>query len=154
LLHLWPLAHLAAAVTQWSLAGCDFLVARGEGWPRTYFYVADVPAWWTWVFYLALFAALTIPRVRQRWQQLGVAMLAWLCVGLVSGALRPTPPEFRCTFLAVGHGGCTVLETADGRIVLYDAGSMSGPDVTRRFIAPYLWSRGIRRIDEVILSHT
>src|SRR5262249_1148413 len=55
--------------------------------------------------------------------------------------------------LAVGHGGCTVLETPDGRVLLYDAGALSGPDVTRRLIAPYLWSRGIRRVDEVFLSH-
>jgi competence protein ComEC len=59
----------------------------------------------------------------------------------------------RCTFLAVGHGGCTVIETPDGRVLLYDAGAISGPDITRRFIAPYLWSRGVHRIDEVFLSH-
>jgi competence protein ComEC len=57
------------------------------------------------------------------------------------------------TFVAVDHGGCTVIETPDGRVLLYDAGTISGPDVTRRQIAPFLWSRGIRRIDEVFLSH-
>jgi len=41
----------------------------------------------------------------------------------------------------------------DGRTCLYDAGAIAGPDVTRRQIAPFLWSRGIRRIDEVLLSH-
>jgi len=61
--------------------------------------------------------------------------------------------ELCCTFLAVGHGGCTVIETPDGRTLIYDAGALSGPDVTARQIAPYLWSRGIRRIDEVFLSH-
>jgi competence protein ComEC len=30
---------------------------------------------------------------------------------------------------------------------------MAGPEVTRRQIAPFLWHRGIRRIDELILSH-
>src|SRR5205823_5258557 len=59
----------------------------------------------------------------------------------------------RCTFLAVGHGGCTVLETPDGRTLLYDAGALAGPDVTRLKIAPFLWYRGIRRIDEVFISH-
>jgi len=46
-----------------------------------------------------------------------------------------------------------VLETPDGRTLLYDAGALGGPDVARRQIAPFLWSRGIRRIDEVLLSH-
>ena len=45
------------------------------------------------------------------------------------------------------------METPDGRTLLYDAGALGGPDVTRRQIAPFLWSRGIRRIDEVFLSH-
>jgi competence protein ComEC len=30
---------------------------------------------------------------------------------------------------------------------------MAGPDVTRLKIAPFLWHRGIRRLDEVFLSH-
>ena len=62
-------------------------------------------------------------------------------------------PEFRCTFLAVGHGGCTVLETDDGRVLVYDAGAVGGPDLTRRHIAPYLWHRGIRRVDDLLISH-
>jgi competence protein ComEC len=45
------------------------------------------------------------------------------------------------------------MEVPDGRVLLYDAGAMGGPDVTRRHIAPYLWTRGIRRVDEVLLSH-
>jgi competence protein ComEC len=90
---------------------------------------------------------------QRHWRWAVPASLAWVCVGLVSGATRPTADGLRCTFLAVGHGGCTVLETPDGRTVLYDAGSLAGPDVTRRQIAPFLWNRGVRRIDEVILSH-
>jgi competence protein ComEC len=79
--------------------------------------------------------------------------LAWLCIGLLSRAIALPADELRCTFLAVGHGGCTVLETPDGRTLLYDAGALGGPDVSRRQIAPYLWHRGIRRLDEVFLSH-
>ncbi len=41
----------------------------------------------------------------------------------------------------------------DGRVLLYDTGSMRGPDVTARVVAPFLWSRKIRRIDDVVLSH-
>ena len=83
----------------------------------------------------------------------GIAGLGWLCAGLAAGAARTTSDEMCCTFLAVGHGGCIVIETPDGRTILYDAGSLAGPDVTRRQIAPFLWHRGIRRIDEVIFSH-
>jgi competence protein ComEC len=148
-----PLALVAAWVTQWSLEGCDGLVAWAEGWPGSYWYVPDVAGWWVWAFYAALFAGLTVEYLRQRWRALGLALLAWLCVGLAAGAVRQRANELRCTFLAVGHGGCVVLETSDGRTLLYDIGTLSGPDVTRKFIAPYLWRRGVRRIDEVFLSH-
>src|SRR5439155_26542421 len=46
-----------------------------------------------------------------------------------------------------------VIETPNGRVIVYDAGATGGPEVTRRHIAPFLWSRGIRRIDDLILSH-
>jgi competence protein ComEC len=148
-----PLVPLLAWLTQGSLSGCEFLVNLGESLPGGYWYVPGVPDWWLWAFYAALFALLTQPRLRLRWRWAVVAGLAWLCVGLLSGSARLPSNELRATFLAVGHGGCTVLETPDGRTLLYDAGAMSGPDVTRHKIAPFLWHRGIRRIDEVFLSH-
>jgi competence protein ComEC len=148
-----PLIPVFAWVTEMSLAGCELLVNFGDRVPLGRWYVGNIPHWWLWVFYLGLLAVLTQKPLRLRWRWAGLAGMGWLCVGLVGGSSRPAGDEMRCTFLAVGHGGCTVLEMPDGRTVLYDSGAMNGPDVTRRQIAPFLWSRGIRRIDEVILSH-
>ena len=148
-----PFAAVIAPLVYYSLAGCEFLVDLCDGWPFARFYVGDVPLWWLWIFYIALSAFLTQRPLRRRWRW-GIAVgLGWLCVGLLAGVVRPPSDELRCTFLAVGHGGCTVLETADGRTLLYDAGALGGPDVARRQIAPFLWHRGIRRLDEVFLSH-
>ena len=72
---------------------------------------------------------------------------------MVAGLLEAPTDELRVTFLAVGHGGCTVIETPDGRTLVYDAGALGGPEMTRRQLAPYLWRRGTRRIDELFLSH-
>jgi competence protein ComEC len=150
---VWPLAPLFAAPMRWSLAGCDFLVDLGDRLRSGCWYVSDLPEWWLWVFYAGLLIALTMQQLRRWWNWALLAGLGWLCVGLLGGAARLPADELRCTFLAVGHGGCTVLETPDGRTLLYDAGALGGPEVTRRQIAPFLWSRGIRRIDEVFLSH-
>jgi competence protein ComEC len=141
-----------AAIVYGNLFGCEWLVDRADAW-RTHLYVPDVPIWWLVIYYSAFLAWLTQLPLRVRWRWGVVAGLGWLCVGLLAGAARLPDDELRCTFLAVGHGGCTVLETPEGRTILYDAGAMSGPEVTARRIAPYLWSRGIRRIDELILSH-
>ena len=75
------------------------------------------------------------------------------CSGWSLGLQPRTSDEARITFLAVGHGGCVVIEAPDGRVLLYDTGTTAGPDAMRRVVAPYLWSRGISRVDEVFLSH-
>ena len=60
----------------------------------------------------------------------------------------------RCSRVtAVGHGLAVVIHTPGDQVLLYDCGRMGDPSVGRRIIAPALWSRGLSRIDEVILSH-
>jgi competence protein ComEC len=148
-----PLAGLIAPLVHVCLVACENLVDTFDHLPASHFYVGDVPEWWLWVFYPGLLAALTQQPLRRRWTRTLAAGLGWVCIGLLAGAARLPDGELRCTFLAVGHGGCTVFEAPDGRTLLYDAGALGGPDMARRIIAPYLWSRGIRRIDEVFLSH-
>jgi competence protein ComEC len=148
-----PLATPFAWVVHYSLAGCEGLVDLAERFPGAYFHVGDVPEWWLWIFYLALLLFLSNPALRVHWRWAVPAGLGWLCAGLALATVRLPADELRCTFLAVGHGGCIVLETPDGRTLLYDAGAIGGPDCARRQIAPFLWHRGVRRIDEVFLSH-
>jgi competence protein ComEC len=147
------LVPLFAYPTDWGLGGCEFLVDLCDRMSWARIYVADVPEWLLWLFYPSLLAVLMLEPLYRHRRLAATAAAAWLGVWFLSGAMRPTPQEMRCTFLAVGHGGCTVIETPDGRTLVYDAGAVSGPDVTRRIIAPYLWNRGIRRIDAVFLSH-
>ncbi len=147
------LASIFAVPVYWSIASCEFLVDVGATLPGAFFYVPDIPGWWLCIFYLGVFAFLTLGWCRLHPKVfLGFAAL-WLAMGIVQlfGVFRSF--EFRCTFLAVGHGGCTVLETEDGRVLVYDAGAIGGPELTRRQIAPYLWQRGISRIDELMISH-
>ena len=151
-LHL-PGIGLCAVPLRLSLAACDFLVdwADRQWWGRAY--IADLPAWWLVGCYLGILAYLTLHSLRRSTRWAVVAGLGWLCMGLLAALVRLPTGELRCTFLAVGHGGCTVLETPDGRVLLYDAGAMAGPQVAEQQIPPFLWRRGIRRIDEVPLSH-
>jgi competence protein ComEC len=150
-----PLAKMFAAVCHWSLAGLEAVVH----WAATirFGHLWSVgPAWW-WVlgFYAAISAVVVLGRTRIpiRWQ------VALACIWFLIGV---TPPVARactrsdtlvCSFVAVGHGTCVVLQVPDRETFLYDAGSSAPPEFASQMIANFLWSRGIMRIDGIILSH-
>jgi competence protein ComEC len=61
----------------------------------------------------------------------------------------------RITFLDVGQGDCAIVEAGSGQNILIDGGGTwdNRFDIGHRVLVPYLWNRGIRTIDLVILSH-
>ena len=62
--------------------------------------------------------------------------------------------HFRVTFLDVGQGDSAVIELPDGQVVLIDGGATYERfDMGRDVVAPFLWNRGIRSIDQVIGTH-
>jgi competence protein ComEC len=143
----WPLAR----VTEWSLAGCEVLVHAAEQVPGGWVYAPAPSMLWLVGFYLGVAGLVLLP---PQWpKRFFVGLAVWVLVGLLVSYRPRTSDELRVTFLAVGHGGCVVIETPDGRVILYDAGTTTGPDAVRRVIAPFLWHRGVSRIDEVFLSH-
>ena len=107
-----------------------------------------------WVV-VAYYGLLCLPLVRLPWR--------WVRRGLVAGPVALAvwlpfrvplvPGETRVTILAVGAGSCGVVELADGRVVLIDAGSSSLPDALRDCLGPYLRHRGKRSVDAIYLSH-
>ncbi len=148
---LGPLAAPFAELTRWSLLGCEALVRLADDLPGGSVYVPGVPAWWLVGFYAGVAGVVLAGPVWRRRSAAGLA--GWVLLGLVMPAGGGPSDELRVTFLAVGHGGCTVIETPDGRCLVYDAGATAGSNVVRRVVAPYLWGRGIGRIDELFLSH-
>lgn len=143
----WPFAF----VVHQSLAACEWFVHQAERVPAGWIYAPGPATWWLIGFYL-LTAGIVLLAGRRRWQSVA-GLFLWVVCGLLLNIERPQRDEMRVAFLSIGHGGCVVIETPDGRVLLYDTGTSSGPDAVRRAIAPYLWSRGISRIDELFLSH-
>jgi len=146
----WAALPFAFVVNQ-SLAACASLVQAAERVPGMWVHSPGPAKWWLVGFHLLL-AAVIVLNGRAR-LKCGLGLLLWALLGLLVSFDRPAEPELRVAFLAVGHGGCVVIETPDGRVLMYDAGASNGPDHVRRVVAPYLWSRGIARIDELFLSH-
>lgn len=58
------------------------------------------------------------------------------------------------TFLDVGQGDCTLVESGSGGVYLFDCGSSSRKEVGQYVLIPYLKYRGINHIDAVFVSHS
>ncbi|HMP18533.1 MAG TPA: MBL fold metallo-hydrolase, partial [Gemmatales bacterium] len=130
----------------------DSLVSFGKALPGAFTYVPDVPAWWVGIFYMLVIACTILGYWQSHFRYLVLMGLGWLL--LLIPFLQPDVPQgLRLTVLSVGHGTAVVLETPDGRCLVYDAGSLAGPEVAYRYLSSYLWYRKRSSIDEVFLSH-
>lgn len=147
-----PVAFVAAVPVRLALAGCDQVVTGADAVPGGAVYLPGPSPLFLTGFYALLAAVILAPKLWARRAAVGLG--AW-----VLGALALPPDtdkpadELRVAVLAVGKGGCVVLETPDGRCLVYDVGTTAGPAAVRRVVAPYLWDRGVRRIDELFISH-
>jgi competence protein ComEC len=101
--------------------------------------------------------------VARRHRLLAVPALLLLASVALWIALAPARPRmrdgrFEITSIDVGQGDALLLVTPEGRRLLLDAGGMplwthSEFDIGEQVVSPYLWQRGIDRLDAVIISH-
>jgi len=103
-------------------------------------------------------------RARRCWVVVG-GVVAVLLIPVA--VLYPSPPllhgnVLEVTALDVGQGDSLLVVSPEGRTMLVDAGGPVGRgalvsttswDVGEEVVAPYLWSRRIRRLDVVLLTH-
>jgi len=85
-----------------------------------------------------------------------LASAAWIV--LFPPKPRWHPGTFEVTAIDVGQGDSLLLITPEGKTLLMDAGGMPGNtgsefDVGEEVVSSYLWSRGIRRLDAIAISH-
>jgi competence protein ComEC len=109
----------------------------------------------------ALSVALAILLARRRMlAMIGIAGLlaSALCIVLFPPKPQWHPGILEITAIDVGQGDSLLLITPEGKTLLLDAGGMPGNsradfDVGEEVVSPYLWSRGIRHLDVVAISH-
>ncbi len=98
---------------------------------------------------------------RRRWLAiagLAAMLVVSLALALVAASPRIHKGVLEVTSIDVGEGDSILLITPQGRTLLIDAGGPIGPggsqlDFGEDVVSPYLWERGISRLDAVAITH-
>jgi competence protein ComEC len=104
--------------------------------------------------------ALILARCRPYLVAAGLVSLAGTAIWLAAVPPSPqlSPGKLEVTALDVGQGDSLLVVTPGGKTLLVDSGGTTGLptsafDVGEDVVSPYLWSRGIRRLDAAVITH-
>jgi len=143
------IADLALEVAAWVVGQVSRLVTALASVSLVDAHIAAVEGQ-AWLFLLLALAWVALPR---GWPGRYAAVIGVVAIF----AWRPLPPPDRCFdawFLDVGQGLAIVIQAGD-QVMLYDAGVAwrGGGSVAEQVVLPFLASRGVRRIDWLVVSH-
>ena len=161
------LAGFLATFLGFFLAALDAIVQWFAGWHGASYRIPGPP-----MFIIAMFAVLTIAlssAIRSRrngWWQFAAAMPLLATAAIIASypfAPHLSGQKLELTVLDVGQGdslfvsfpgGHTMLVDGGGELGSFHSGGMrSGLDIGEDVVSPYLWSRGLKQIDVVALTH-
>lgn len=153
---VWP-----ASLAGWLLALSQSIAAWHAKLEPTW-RIPDPPLWLALLLSASLILlAARIPRGRWLWLP-GLACAASLALLI----WHPFPPHFtpgalELTAIDVGQGESLLVGLPNGRIVMVDGGGLpqfqrregDSMDIGEEVVSPYLWTRGVRRLDAIAISH-
>lgn len=106
------------------------------------------------LYYLLIFSIAHLGRARV--YKLAAPACALLLIALpwVMDSKEP-PSVLRVTYLSVGQGDSAFVDLPGGKTMLIDGGGTNNPDFDtgERVVAPFLRSKGVEKIDYMVLSH-
>ncbi len=163
-LTVWPpLAIVPASLTGLLLhAGVGMVHLFGSlSWSDVR--LATPTPWQSAAFCVGLGAAVLLAWRKQAW----LRRSSWIALGLAAlAAVTPRPIQHPANALLfeaidVGQGDSLLLITPEGQTLLVDTGGVEGDprraasafDIGEEVVSAALWSRGIRHLDAVALSH-
>jgi len=121
------------------------------------FFSYRVPTPKAWVFWGYYFFFILIP-ARQRFRGQRAFIMSAFAVFLALLMIFPFSPsskELKVTMLDVGQGDSFLVEFPGRTRMLIDGGGIAGSsfDVGENVVCPFLWSKGFKKLDIVVLTH-
>ena len=147
-----PFATLPALLFAALISVLRYAVELTSAFQTSYLTIADLPVWFLPAYYCLLAAMIFAPAIRTQ-NRIIAAQLACLLIAFSAACQRSTETDLTCTVLSVGHGNAVVMTTPDSRVLVFDAGSLHRGHRASDTLARYLWHRGYRMIDTVVISH-
>ena len=154
------LAKPAAGLTAWSLDAIQATMRVVGGWRASDWRIAPPEVALGLGCMVAVATAIWGVRRGRRVVAASLALLAIsaACIALVPRPMQVNSGRLEVTAIDVGQADSTLVITPDGRTLLVDAAGSFGPfqsefDFGEDVISPYLWSRGIARLDAVATTH-
>lgn len=102
-------------------------------------------------YYFAVILMITVKDTRDFFKKLIIASLTFMALMLFRYDFSK---KLRVTFLDIGQGDCTLIQTPENKTILVDCGMISqNYNSGERTIGPYLIRNGISKIDLLIITH-
>jgi competence protein ComEC len=174
----WVLAKALSLCAGMLLA----IVEAFSRWPRVSYRIPGPPLWLVIAFFAALVilvatartaAARRMNRIARRglpppihpaeWMSALALMALTILIATHPFATNLVRGKLEVSVLDVGQGDSIFVAFPDGRTMLIDGGGRAeiersggvrtGMDIGEDVVSPYLWSRGLKRLDAVVLTH-
>lgn len=142
-----------ALLCEWGLRLMLIVVNLAAQVRHGHAYIPSPPSWWLLGMAIIGSGLLIWNQIPLRRHWAWKSLWGWTALGLAVALWPRQPGPLRCTFLSVGHGLSVLIETPQGRTLLYDNGMMGNSRRPMQIARHALWHQGHRGLDAILLSH-